>query len=207
MMLQKGGISMQYAAFHDLTTPRLHLRRLAMTDAPTYFTRIGSSPEVTKSMLWNPHQSLSESEASIQKALRRYAEGKCYRWGIALKADDSLIGVIEALKFDEAAGTCSFAYMLGKDFWGQGYGTEAVKAVFAFVFSELQVSAILADHFVDNPASGAVMRKAGMTYTGTVPAKYEKNGVLHDAAQYRITKEEWCSDEIHMLRFESHTPL
>lgn len=182
---------MQYAEFHDLTTPRLLLRRLSMADIPAYFARISSSPDVTKSMLWDPHKDLSDSEASIQKALRRYAEGKCYRWGIALKEDDSLIGVIEALKFDEAESTCSFAYMLSKDFWGQGYGTEAVKAVFAFAFAELQISAILADHFVNNPASGAVMRKAGMTYVGTIPAKYEKHGVFHDADQYRITKEEW----------------
>lgn len=182
---------MKYVPFHDLSTSRLCLRRLSLSDIPAYFARLGSSPEVAQYMLWDPHKDISESEASIQKALRRYAEGKCYRWGIALKEDNTLIGVIEALKFDENADTCSFAYMLGRDFWGQGYGTEALEAVFRFVFTELDVSAILADHFAENPASGAVMRKAGMTYQRTIPAKYEKHGILHDAPEYRITKDEW----------------
>lgn len=182
---------MQYVEFQSITTDRLILRKLKPSDVQTYFARIGSSPEVTQYMLWDPHKDISESEASIQKALRRYAEGKYYRWGIALKADNALIGVIELLKFDEKANTCSFAYMLGKDFWGQGYGTEAVEAAFRFAFTQLQVDAIVCDHFADNPASGAVMQKAGMTYIGTIPAKYEKHGIKHDAIQYRITASQW----------------
>jgi RimJ/RimL family protein N-acetyltransferase len=82
--------------------------------------------------------------------------------------------------------------MLGQDFWGQGYGTEAVKAVFEFLFEEMDIQRIEADHMVENPASGAVMRKAGMVKTGLETAKYEKNGVLHDAVCYAITKEQWA---------------
>ena len=182
---------MEYAKMRELNTPRLRLRRLVPEDAPVYFERIGRSTAVTKYMLWNPHTDISESEASIQKALRRYEEGKCYRWGIALRTDCSLIGVIELLKFNEIDNTCSFAYMLGEDFWNKGYGTEAVKAAFAFAFTELKVSAIHSDHFSDNPASGAVMRKAGMRFQGTVRDKYEKNGRKYDADQYQITASEW----------------
>lgn len=62
---------------------------------------------------------------------------------------------------------------------------------YAFAFTKLKVSAIISDHFAENPASGAVMRKAGMQYIGTLPEKYEKNGIKHDAIVYRITKEGW----------------
>lgn len=186
---------MEYAAFQDLQTARLHLRRLTMADVPLFYTRLGSSETVTKHMLWQPHQSISESAASIQKVLRRYEEGRCYRWGITLLEDDALIGILDLLAFDEVQNTCSFAYMLGEAFWGQGYGTEALLAAFDFAFSQLKVSAILADHFAENPASGAVIRKAGMQYTGTVSGKYEKNGVKHDAPQYRITKEDWTAKQ------------
>lgn len=182
---------MEYASIKDLETHRLLLRKLHMGDVPAYFTRLGSSAAVTKHMLWEPHKDISESVASIQKVLKRYESGACYRWGITLREDDSLIGIIELLKFDEHSGTCSFAYMLGEHFWGQGYGTEAVEAAFRFAFQELKVSAIISDHFAENPASGAVMRKAGMQYVRTIPKKYEKHGTRHDAIEYRITKEEW----------------
>lgn len=182
---------MECAAFHPLETPRLRLRKLDMGDVDAYFHRIGSSKAVTRYMLWEPHKDISESTASIQKALPRYETGKYYRWAIALKSDDSLIGILDLLKFDEAAVTCSFAYMLGEDFWNQGYGTEAVAAAFDFAFRELQIDTILCDHFAENPASGAVMQKAGMLPTGVIPRKYEKHGIFHDAVTYRITKEDW----------------
>lgn len=182
---------MEYAAFENLETPQLLLRKLNRNDVPSYFERLGSSLKVTEYMLWSPHKDISESDASIQKVLKRYEQGKCYRWGIERKADHSLIGIIELLRFDEMESTCSFAYMLGADFWGRGYGTEAVKAVFGFAFDKLKISAILADHFADNPASGAVMRKVGMKYIRTIPEKYEKYGKKLDAEEYRITASQW----------------
>lgn len=182
---------MLFPEIHELETPRLRLRKLTLEDVPMYYERLGSSTAVTKYMLWNPHQDISESIASLQKVLRRYEEGRCYRWGITLRDTDSLIGIIDLLRFEEETGTCSFAYMLGEAFWGLGYGTEAVKAVLRFAFEEMGAIAVIADHMTANPASGAVMRKAGMSFVQTLVNAYEKEGILHDADQYRITREEW----------------
>ena len=188
---------MIFSDFQELETSRLRLRRLRLEDVPAYFTRLGSSHNVTKCMLWQPHKDISESAASIRKVLHRYEEGSCCRWGIALKSDDSLIGIIELLHFDEKANTCGFAYMLGEDFWGCGYGTEALKAALAFAFGTLHVSAVIADHFEENPASGAVMRKAGMRFIRMIPERYEKNGRKHNALEYRITRADWDSRTRH----------
>ena len=184
---------MYYPEFKNLYTPRLCLRKLTRADIPLYFDRIGSSPEVTKYMLFSPHRDISESVQSVEKALRRYQEGKCYRFGIALRDTDELIGVIEPLRFDEEAGSCSFAYMLAREFWGRGYGTEALSAVLEFLFTEMDMHLVEVDHMAENTASGAVMRKVGMVCTGTVAGKYEKDGVLRDAVCYAITKEKWCA--------------
>ena len=67
-----------------------------------------------------------------------------------------------------------------------GIGLETVKA-----FLQCGAAQIQADHFTANPASGAVMRKAGMEYCQMLPGKYEKNGVVHNAHWYRITREQW----------------
>lgn len=182
---------MKYAPFRTLITPRLTLRKLSLSDAPLFYARLGGSEAVTKHMLWVPHRELSESEESIRKALARYDAGKFYRWAITETGAEGIIGIIDLLRFDEEAGTCSFAYMLSEEFWGRGYGTEALKAVLDFAFRDMEMAAAEADHFAENPASGAVMRKAGMRYTHTVPGLYEKNGIRHDALRYRITREEW----------------
>lgn len=184
---------MRFPEIEQLQTNRLVLRKLTMEDVPSYYARIGSSEAVTKYMLFSAHRDIFESVASIQKALRRYEEGRCYRWGIALKSDNSLIGIIELLRFDEEAESCSFAYMLGEEYWGKGYGTEALRAAFDFAFHRMGIAEICADHMTENPASGAVMRKAGMTHQRTIPAKYEKNGIWYDAEEYRITRSQWTN--------------
>lgn len=182
---------MNYAPFRPLVTERLCLRKLESRDAPLFFARLGSSEAVTKHMLWLPHRHISESEESIRRALERYSTGRFYRWAITRREEDAILGMIDLLRFDEEAGTCSFAYMLGEEFWGKGYGTEVLKAVLDFAFRDMELEAVAADHFAENPASGAVMRKAGMRYTHTIPGLYEKNGIRHDAPQYRITRQEW----------------
>lgn len=174
-----------------LQTHRLVLRKLRREDISLYYARLWSQEAVARYMLWQPHKTIEDSAASIEKVLKRYETGESCRFCIALKETDELIGIIDLLRFDEEKKSCSFAYMLGADFWGKGYGTEAVKAAFGFAFETLGMESIAADHFAANPASGAVMRKAGMLWQRTIPGCYEKNGQMHDAEEYRITRNQW----------------
>ena len=182
---------MRWAAFATLETSRLRLRKLNREDAQHYYTRLAGSEAVSRYMLFQPHKSVEESSASVEKWLARYESGNCYHWVIALKETDELIGVIDLLRIDEETESGSFAYMLAQDFWGRGYGTEALTAVLEFGFREMGLACIEADHMEENPASGAVMRKCGMVYQRTLPGKYEKNGISHNAVLYRITRKDW----------------
>ena len=177
---------MNFVELRELQTERLTLRRLSFDDLYDYYERLGSDGEVSKYMLFEPHQDIGESLASIEKTLERYEEGGFYSWAIARKEDDGLIGRFDLLRFDEEQESCSFAYMLAKQWWGCGYATEAMKEVFRFAFEELGVRKITSDHMAPNGASGAVMRKAGMTKTGVIPGKYEKHGQRHDAIVYEL---------------------
>lgn len=181
---------MRFVEFHSLKTEKLYLRKLQMEDIYEYYERLFGDADVSRYMLFDPHQDISESLESLQRKLDKYDQGNYYCWGITQKGDDSLIGLIELLRFDERDSSCSFVYMLGCNYWNRGYGTEALKAVFRFAFEELEVERILADHMTKNPASGAVMRKAGMIHVGTEREKYEKLGMKFDAEAYEIRREE-----------------
>jgi len=173
----------------ELKSERLVLRKLVREDTDAYYRNLGSSAAVAQGMLWNPHKDISESVFSVEKTLRRYAEGNCWRWAVSVKGSTELIGIIELLRFEESDESCSFAYMLGERFWGQGYGTEILRTVFRFAFDTLGVKIIRADHFADNPASGRAMAKAGMTCVGREAGKYVKNGISHDAILYELIRE------------------
>ena len=180
---------MQYVAFHNLETPRLILRDIRMEDVQEYYERLWGDGDVCRYLLHNPHQDIGESYEQIQDILQQYEAGKFYRWGITEKGDDSLIGIIGLVRIDEETSQCSFAYLLACDYWNRGYGTEALREVIRFAFEELELKRIVADHMAENPASGAVMRKAGMPHIGTEKGKYEKQCVLHDAEVYEIRNE------------------
>ena len=180
---------MRYAEFRQIETERLILREIRMEDVYEYYERLFGDGDVCRYLLFDPHQDIGESLAAIQEIRQQYEQGRFYRWGITEKGEDSLIGVIGLVRIDEEKSECSFAYLLGCDYWGKGYGTEALKAVISFAFEELEIRRIVADHMTENPASGAVMRKAGMNHIGTEKAKYEKQCVLHDAEIYEICNE------------------
>ena len=176
---------MRYPDFQILETPRLVLRDIRMSDLDPYYD-LYSDADVCRYMTFDPHENIAQSAASLEKVLDRYTQGRCYRWGIALRESGELIGVIELLRFDETSNSCSFAYMLRSGFWNRGYGTEALRAAVRFAFDQMDITWIRVDHMSGNAASGAVMRKVGMTHTGTKAGRYTKHGICHDAETYEI---------------------
>ena len=200
---------MKYAELEILETERLILRKLSMEDLYDYYERIGSDGEVSRYMLWEPHQDIGETLATIEKALASYEEGRYYRWVAEEKNGDGVIGTMSLLRFDEEENSCSFAYMFAKNWWGKGYATEAMAAVLKFAMEKMGITKIVADHIAGNGASGAVMRKLGMVHTGTLKEKYEKHGRKIDAELYELvvaTGEELTASEYQRQAMKTLNP-
>lgn len=62
-----------------------------------------------------------------------------------------------------STGDLDFGYALARTYHGKGYMTEALKALFQFAFTELNVNTIFAVCETRNTGSYRVMEKAGMT--------------------------------------------
>ncbi len=59
-------------------------------------------------------------------------------------------------------------YWIAPSFWGLGFATEAGRAVMDIARHSLKLNRLVSGHFVDNPASGKVLRKLGFKPTGKV---------------------------------------
>ena len=81
---------------------------------------------------------------------------------IAITQSDRLIGIIGCTRQPP-----EIMYAIHPDHWGKGIATEAVGAFLTALFARLPFNAFRASHMVDNPASGAVLRKLGFKETGT----------------------------------------
>jgi RimJ/RimL family protein N-acetyltransferase len=75
-----------------------------------------------------------------------------------------IIGVVGFHPEEEGLG---FGYWIARDHWGQGYATEAGRGA-RDVARSLGHKRVVAGHYIDNPASGRVLRKLGFSETGEV---------------------------------------
>ncbi|MBO9714282.1 GNAT family N-acetyltransferase [Sphingomonas sp.] len=69
-------------------------------------------------------------------------------------------------------GSHEFGYWLTPAAWGRGYATEAGRGVLQTARHTLRLKRVVAGHFVDNPASGRVLRKLGFCPTGKVEPRH-----------------------------------
>lgn len=82
-----------------------------------------------------------------------------------------IVGGIGFGRYDEEP--YEFGYWITPDFWGRGYATEAGRAVI-HIARTLRVPRLSAGHYIDNPASGRVLRKLGFQATGRVVPRYSR---------------------------------
>jgi RimJ/RimL family protein N-acetyltransferase len=68
-------------------------------------------------------------------------------------------------------GPSELGYFIARPHWGQGYASEAARAVID-IARALGVPALQAGHFLDNPASGRVLEKLGFAPTGRIAPRF-----------------------------------
>lgn len=166
-------------------TERLILRPLKRIDARVIQFLAGEKI-ISANTLSIPHpypEGLAEKW--IGSLEQEFSQGKNIVFGIAENNNGNLMGSI-GLKIDKDAKRAELGYWIGKDYWGQGYCSEAARNLVEYGFSELGLSEIYACHFDGNNASGKVLTNIGMTYEG-IKKDYVKKGARSiDVHFYRL---------------------
>ena len=142
----------------ELETERLLLRRIRREDAQRIYDCWASAPEVTRYLTWQPHASVAVTEAIVARWLADYGKPDTYRYGIELRETGELIGMIDVVGYHH--GNPVIGYCSGRAYWGNGYMTEALKALCAALF-EAGYSMIRIEAVRENIGSNRVIQKAG----------------------------------------------
>lgn len=186
---------MKHLGTRTIKTRRLCLRPFSPGDAPAMFRNWASDPEVTRYLTWPAHDSPDVSAWVLKDWCSHYEEPSYYQWAIELKELGEPIGSIAVVRQDGSAQWVELGYCIGKPWWHQGIVSEALNALVAFFFDEVGTGRIQARHDPRNPNSGAVMRKCGMRYEGTLRRADRNNQGICDAAIYAILREEYDADQ------------
>lgn len=172
----------------QLETERLVIRRFKEEDWKDLYEYL-SDEEVVR---YEPYQVFS-IEASQNEAKSR-AESPAFL-AVCLKENNKLIGNIYFAK--QEFKTWEIGYVFNRRYQGQGYATEAAKAVIAYGFNTRGARRIVAMCNPLNTASWRLLERLGMRREGHLKQniyfkKDEKgNPIWSDTYEYAILKEEY----------------
>lgn len=184
---------MQHLGTRILETERLILRPFRVDDAEDMYMNWANNEHVTRYLTWPTHASPEVSKKVIDMWLDEYEKLTNYQWCIENKENHQAIGSIGVVNMQETTEAVEIGYCIGEEYWRHGIMTEALSAVIRFLFEEVGCNRIFAEHDVENPNSGRVMVKAGMTYEGTLKEAGRNNLGICDMAVYGITKKMFIS--------------
>ena len=146
-----------------LETNRLILRRLLPDDLDSLFG-LYSEPEIRR---YFPEGTLTyqETKEELEWFLNGHpAQPQLGLWATLHKETDQFIGRCGLLPWTiEGRPEVEVAYLLAKEYWGQGLGTEAAQAIVHYAFEQLQLSRLICMIDLENQASIKVASKIGMT--------------------------------------------
>ncbi len=150
-----------------IRTPRLRMRKPHIEDADEVFRNYGSDPEVTRYLTWPTHRKVEDAFEAMLSRLAHWEQGTEFSWSITPPGDSPrVMGMISLVPDPQYAWRCRVGYVLGQEWWGQGYMTEALRAVVGLAFSQPGILRIWSWVDEQNFASMRVLEKAGFTREG-----------------------------------------
>ena len=174
-----------------LETERLILRQFKIEDYVEMYNNWACEDVVTKFLTWQTHTNQDVTKSVLADGISKYANKDFYNWAIELKEENRLIGNISVVSLREETLSAILGYCMGSKWWGKEIMPEAGKAVLKYLFEEVGFNRIAANHDKNNPKSGRVMQKIGMTYEGTLRSAGFCNQGIIDDVRYSILKSEW----------------
>lgn len=143
----------------QIETGRLLLQRLRYEDAEEIFYTYASKPEATTYVSWPTHQSLQDSRTYVKYAVDAWTMGLDFTFTIRLKESARMIGTFGVINDD---GKIQFGYILSPSMWGQGYATEACRAIIDILKTQRTLHKIWTFVDAENIASIRVLQKSGL---------------------------------------------
>jgi RimJ/RimL family protein N-acetyltransferase len=175
-----------------LTTERLVLRRFRAADAET-LAAYRSDPEIARYQSWDAPYPLDQARSMIAGMAADDPERRgWFQYAIERTADRAHIGDV-AVKLHENRRQAEIGFSLAAAYHGQGYATEAVRAVLDHLFLVRGLHKVSAECDARNAASARLLERVGF-----VPEGHRR--------EHTWIKGEWTDDLLYGLLARDYQP-
>lgn len=171
---------------------RVRLRAVERSDIPT-FVRWYNDPEVRQYL--NMYEPVStEREERWFEELQKQENDRVYAIEARIGEEWVHIGNIGLHRIRWKDRCAILGIAIGeKQYWGQGYGTDAIRALLRFAFEEMNLQRVELEVLDFNTRARRCYEKVGFRYEGTRRRAVFSGGTYHDSLMMGILREEFLS--------------
>lgn len=174
-----------------LLTERLLLRDFEPTDWPAVLA-YQKDPLYLRYYEWTERTPEAVQEFVGRFIARQQEKPRTkFQFAIILRSSGELIGNCGIRKESAEAHEADMGFELSPRHWGQGYATEAARAVLEFGFTSLGLHRVWAECVADNVGSARVLTKLGMQLEGRLREKEYFKGRRWDRLLFAVLQPEW----------------
>ena len=149
-----------------------------------YFRMLDSAPQ----LMWSEKKYKEWLEKDVEKD-----PAQNLFFGIRTLEDDQLIGFMALFDESWSHSDALVSIAIGeREYWGRGYGTDAMRAMLAYVFNELNMRRLTLIVFEHNPRGIRSYQKAGFALEGRTRGAMQREGRRWDWLWMGILREEWA---------------
>jgi RimJ/RimL family protein N-acetyltransferase len=128
----------------------------------------------------------------MEKELLERKEWTAYFFAIRTLKEDQLIGFVGLNSIQWHHGDAWVGIGIGeREYWGKGYGTDAMRLILRYAFTELNLYRVSLGVFEYNPRALRSYQKAGFVVEGRVRQALLRDGRRWDWIVMGILREEW----------------
>ena len=164
------------------TTPTIKFKQLVPTDLEDFW-QWASDEEVTKNLLWETYTSKEAAENFLTNIAAQHP------WFKAIVINEKTIG---SISLERGKGnkvyTAELGYVIAKQYWGQGYGSYAVKQTLKDAFKQLDIERIEALVDPENLPSQKGLEKCNFQQEACLESYILHKGRLRDRLIYSMTR-------------------
>jgi RimJ/RimL family protein N-acetyltransferase len=169
-----------------LETERLTLRRPTLADVKA-IARLANDRRIAENTRRLPHPYLQDHAVEFVRAMANDIRATVF----LIEHNYTPIGVVGV---DWSAPDApELGYWLGVEHWGQGFGTEAARAVIDFTFEEFDIEHLISGARVTNPSSRNILEKCGFQWSGVELHRFEALGSSTPVDCFRLSRGGWSS--------------
>lgn len=162
---------MKTSIFHELEGENIYFKPLSINDADKVHS-YASDEDVSRYIGWRLMKTLNETSEYVEEMIRRVLAGTHLYASVVLKSTNEIIGTAMIFNFNREANHAEIGYVFHKDYWGKGYGTEAVELMSNFAFETLNLHKLHACVVDGNVGSARILEKNGFEMEGRIKDYY-----------------------------------